>query len=92
MPHPHTLLLRIQVYRAGATRRCYHSPDHSIEQGDIVLQLHLTGATKGYCFVCAQEMLNLASAQLDFLSTQLLAPAEEQGEYEKRFKAWKKSQ
>jgi hypothetical protein len=92
MPQPHTLLLRIQVYRAGAERRCYHNKRHSIEKGDIVLQLQLTGAIKGYCAVCAAEMIIRARTHLDFLATQLQDAAQERGEYEKRLKAWKESQ
>jgi len=59
-----SLFKPIIMTTAGRSRKCYHSKSHSISKGDFVLEIRDGQITRGYCCVCAKQMLEQAAAQL----------------------------
>lgn len=59
-----TLLVPHRVAVAGRKRKCFHSPEHHVIKGDIVLEVKKQRSWSGYCLPCAREMIRLAQEQL----------------------------
>jgi hypothetical protein len=64
MPRHKSLLITFQWVLAGRSRKCYHSPNHSIAKGDLVLEVKVKMGFQGYCEVCGHEMIRVALADL----------------------------
>jgi hypothetical protein len=64
MPKHKSLLVPHRWTVAGRSRKCYHSPNHSVGKGDLVLEVKVQIGWQGYCEPCALEMIRLASAEL----------------------------
>jgi hypothetical protein len=69
MPQHKKLLIGYQVVPAGRARKCYHSQKHTIQKGDLVLEVRVGMGWKGYCLACAREMVQSAGSGLDELRT-----------------------
>jgi hypothetical protein len=66
-----SVLQAVEVVTAGRARKCYHSREHSVQKGDICLEVRDAQARKGYCVQCAREMVQQAQARLAEILSQL---------------------
>lgn len=66
-----SILENIEVVTAGRQRRCYHSRGHSIQKGDICLEVRDGQARKGYCVECGRRMIVLARGHLETVLQEL---------------------
>lgn len=64
MPKYKSLLVGLQWVEAGRSRKCYHSPSHTISKGDRVLEVRVKLGWQGYCEACAHEMIRVALSDL----------------------------
>jgi hypothetical protein len=69
-----SLLLRVEVRPAGKLSHCKHNKKHDITKGQPRLAVKEPGPgtpERGYCEVCAREMIAQAEARLSELRAQL---------------------
>jgi hypothetical protein len=66
-----TLLVPHRVVAAGKKRKCFHSAEHQVLKGDIVLEIKEVRQWKGYCLPCAKEIMRQAYEQLRVAETGL---------------------
>jgi hypothetical protein len=66
-----SILVGVRVVHAGRLRKCYHSKQHTIVKGDIVLEVKQDMAWFGYCAQCGAEILNLAATEIAAYETAL---------------------
>jgi len=74
MPAHRSLLLRVEVRQAGKLCHCKHNKKHDIAKGHARLVVKEPGPgtpERGYCALCAAEMLDLAEASLSVLRADL---------------------
>lgn len=64
MPKYKSLIVGSAWKQAGRQRKCYHSPGHSIQKGDDVLEVNVNPGVQGYCLVCGEAMIQTALATL----------------------------
>ena len=69
MPPYRKLVINCNVVTAGKKRKCYHSKDHSILKGDLLLKIEEDD--HGYCKECALRMLEIAKNRIIYLEEQL---------------------
>ncbi len=58
------LLSHVRVVTAGRVRKCYHSEDHPIAKGDMVVEVKGRQNWSGYCRSCGDEMLSATDSRL----------------------------
>jgi hypothetical protein len=69
-----TVLLRLEVRRAGKLCRCGHDRRHEIRKGEkrfVVSEHGPAAGDKGYCVNCARKMLDASTADLEALRQEL---------------------
>ena len=74
MARTRSLLLRVEVRRAGRLAHCAHNRSHEIRKGElrfVVRDPGPAGGEKGYCADCAREMVGASEAQLRELRADL---------------------
>jgi hypothetical protein len=60
-----SILKGVSLKRAGKKRKCYHDSSHSIQKGDLCLEVtDGIGSPGGYCVACALSMLAEAETQI----------------------------
>jgi hypothetical protein len=65
-----SLLVGHQWVIAKRVRKCYHSKNHKIVMGDVVLEVKVKMAWHGYCKSCATEMIRNAIQELQTVGAQ----------------------
>ncbi len=74
VPAHRSVLLRVEVRKAGKLCRCKHNRKHTIIKGQPRLVVKEPGPGTpeyGYCASCAAEMLDLADAKIAVLRADL---------------------
>ena len=75
-----SMIIASRVVFAGRRRKCYHAKGHVVSKGDICLEVKEGIGWKGYCQLCAAEMISEGVSLLAGLQSAIAARQQYPGE------------